>query len=59
MKLVTKIQLRRDTAENLADVVLEEGEPAYATDTGVFAIGDGVTEFALLGKYIDLFRFLC
>lgn len=46
--LTTKIQLRRDTAANLAEVVLASGEPAYATDTKKFAIGDGSTKFKSL-----------
>jgi hypothetical protein len=46
--LKTKIQLRRDTADNLAEVKLEAGEPAYAIDTKKFAIGDGSTKFKSL-----------
>jgi hypothetical protein len=49
--LKTKIQLRRDTAENLAKVILEAGEPAYAIDTKKFAIGDGSTKFSGLKDY--------
>jgi len=44
--LKTKIQLRRDTAENLKDVKLEVGEPGYATDTKKFVIGDNSTKFS-------------
>lgn len=44
-KLVTTIQLRRDTQSNLNSVVLKQGEPAYATDTKKFVIGDGVKTF--------------
>ena len=43
-----KIQLRRDTAANLASVVLANGEPAYATDTEVLKIGNGSDNFASL-----------
>lgn len=46
--LKTKIQLRRDTADNLKDVKLEAGEPGYATDTQKFVIGDGNTKFSSL-----------
>lgn len=44
--LKTKIQLRRDTAENLKDVKLGVGEPGYATDTKKFVIGDNSTKFS-------------
>ena len=47
----TQIKLRRDTAANLANVVLVAGEPAYATDTKKFAIGDGTTKFSALKDY--------
>lgn len=51
--LKTKIKIRRDTAANLANVVLEASEPAYATDTKKFAIGDGSTKFSdLKGRVI-------
>jgi hypothetical protein len=43
-----KIQLRRDTAANLASVVLANGEPAYATDSKVLKIGNGSGNFASL-----------
>lgn len=49
--LKTKIQLRRDTADNLKDVKLEVGEPGYATDTKKFVIGDGNTKFSELKDY--------
>lgn len=49
--LKTKIKIRRDTAANLANVVLEASEPAYATDTKKFAIGDGSTKFSELKDY--------
>lgn len=39
------IQLRKDTAANWSarNPVLASGEPGWATDSGVFKIGDGVT----------------
>jgi len=43
-----KIQLRRDTAANLASVVLANGEPAYATDSGILKIGNGSDDFVSL-----------
>lgn len=43
-----KIQLRRDTASNLASKVLASGEPAYATDSSGLKIGDGSTAFSAL-----------
>lgn len=45
-----KIQFRRDTAANLAsrNPVLLAGEPCYATDTGVYKVGDGSTAYASL-----------
>lgn len=43
-----KIQLRRDTAANLASVVLANGEPAYATDSELLKIGNGSDNFATL-----------
>lgn len=43
-----KFQIRRDTAANWASAnpVLAAGEPAYAIDTGVQKIGDGVTAWS-------------
>lgn len=52
--LTTKIKLRRGTAEDLAAIVLAEGEPAYATDTKKFSIGDGETAFSNLKNYGEL-----
>lgn len=46
--LTTKIKFRRDTAANLSTIILAEGEPAYATDTKKFAVGDGESTFANL-----------
>lgn len=56
-KLTTKIQLRRDTAANLADIVLASGEPGFTTDTQCFAIGDGVTPFKELPKNFQVVEF--
>ena len=42
------IQLRRDTAANLASKVLAQGEPAYTTDGSGLKIGDGTTAFSSL-----------
>jgi len=42
--MASKIQLRRDTAQNWSNngtVVLSSGEPGLETDTGYFKIGDG------------------
>lgn len=41
-------QMRHDTEANLANIVLYNGEPGYATDTKVLKIGDGVTKFSSL-----------
>lgn len=48
--LKTKIQVRRDTYDNLKSVVLNTGEPGYATDTGHFVMGDGTSTFETLVK---------
>ena len=50
--LKTKIQVRRDTAANLANIVLASGEPGYATDTKKYAVGDGSTKFSSLATQI-------
>lgn len=50
--LKTQIKIRRDTAANLNDIVLQAGEPAFATDTEKFVVGDGVKTFSQLkGTY--------
>lgn len=54
-KLVTKLLLRRDTSANLANIVLAQGEPAYATDTFQFKIGDGTHDWAHLEFYAGNF----
>ena len=38
-----KIQVRRGTQEEFEDVIFDNGEPYYITDTKSFGIGDGVT----------------
>jgi hypothetical protein len=38
-----QLQLRRDTQANIRAAVPAQGEPAYATDTGAFLLGDGAT----------------
>lgn len=45
-----RIQLRRDTASawTLANPVLAQGEIGYETDTGMFKIGDGSTQWSSL-----------
>lgn len=43
-------RVRVDTAANwaAADPILAAGEPGYESDTHVFKIGDGVTQWSLL-----------
>lgn len=45
-----KIQLRRDTEAEFisANTVLASGEPAWATDSKVLKVGDGVTTWVSL-----------
>ena len=38
-----KIQVRRGTQAEFEDVIFDNGEPYYITDTKSFGIGDGVT----------------
>lgn len=45
---IVKFKLRRDTASNLTNVILSEGEPGYSTDTKILKVGDGVTRWSLL-----------
>ena len=47
-ELKMTIQLRRGLANVLAGKILGAGEPAYAIDTKVLKIGDGVNSFAQL-----------
>ena len=47
---VVEIKLRRDTAANLASVVLASGEPAFATDTNVLKIGNASDAFSALNQ---------
>lgn len=53
-KLLTQLQIRRDSSTQLNPVILAEGELAYATDTKRFAVGDGSTAFCDLPKYATL-----
>lgn len=46
--LKTKLLVRRDTAANLANHVLDAGEFGYATDSKVIKMGDGSTLFSAL-----------
>ncbi len=43
--LVGEILFRQGTAASLATVVLAQGQAGYATDTGMFAVGDGTNIF--------------
>jgi len=51
--MATKIQVRRDTAENWtsANTVLSEGEIGYEIDTGFMKIGDGSTAWTTLSYF--------
>lgn len=53
-KLLTQLQIRRDSSARLNSVILAEGELAYATDTKRFAVGDGSNTFLNLPKYATL-----
>ena len=48
-----QLQIRRDTAANwqFVNPILLEGELGYVTDTANFKIGDGNTQWQLLGYY--------
>lgn len=45
---IAKIKLRRGIFEGSKNVIFDEGEPAYATDTNRLIIGDGVTPGGIL-----------
>lgn len=49
------MQQRRGTAYDWGteDPVLAEGEIGFETDTGLFKIGDGTTQYSLLNYFID------
>lgn len=49
------IRLRRGTAAQwiAANPVLASGEPGYETDTGLLCMGDGVTPYLDLPKFLD------
>lgn len=51
---ISDIQLRRGTAERWTskNPILDEGEPGFESDTGLFKLGDGVTAWTDL----DYFR---
>lgn len=46
--MVQKIYLRRGLQAELEDVILEEGEPGWTTDTKMMYMGDGTTSGGLL-----------
>jgi hypothetical protein len=52
--LVTQIEFRQDTFENLKNIVLASGEPAYITDTKQHVIGDGESTVEELLKNTDI-----
>lgn len=43
--LLTQIKVRKDTYANIQNLVLAQGEPGFAYDTGDYAIGDGSKKF--------------
>lgn len=44
--LLTQIKVRQDTYENIKDLVLTQGEPGFAHDTGDYAVGNGTNKFS-------------
>lgn len=46
--IMTKLLLRRDTSQNLINVIPFLGEPVFSTDTKKLKIGDGSTTWANL-----------
>lgn len=46
--LTTQIKVRRDTYEAIKNVVLAQGEPGFAYDTGAYAVGDGSSKFSAI-----------
>lgn len=44
--LLTQIKVRKDTYANIKDLVLTQGEPGFAHDTGDYAVGDGTNKFS-------------
>ena len=55
-RLITRIQLRRDTEEKLTQVKLEAGEPCYVTETtdprgDYLVIGNGTQFVSSLPRY--------
>lgn len=53
--MTTRLKLRRDVEADwlAADPVLAQGEPGYITDTQELIIGDGVTAFSNLSRFVD------
>ena len=52
----TKFRLRQDTAANwaLINPVLQAGEPGWETDTLIMRIGDGVSAFTDLQRFVTV-----
>lgn len=44
--LLTQIKVRKDTYDNIKDLVLAQGEPGFAHDTGDYAVGNGTNKFS-------------
>lgn len=44
--LLTQIKVRKDTYANIKDLVLTQGEPGFAHDTGDYAVGNGTNKFS-------------
>lgn len=44
--LLTQIKVRKDTYENIKNLVLTQGEPGFAHDTGDYAVGNGTNKFS-------------
>ena len=44
--LLTQIKVRKDTYESIKNLVLAQGEPGFAHDTGDYAVGDGTNKFS-------------
>ena len=44
--LLTQIKVRKDTYESIQNLVLAQGEPGFAHDTGDYAVGDGTKKFS-------------
>lgn len=56
--MVQKIYIRRGTKAELDSIVLEAGEPGWATDTKEFYMGDGTTSGGIfIGTSVELLSF--